>query len=91
MCKVARLQFLQIEISTEIVLRGEEQQTVVCVHYCYVGTANVCIISLTTCLSYMLERERERENRGYKNSRSFSMQAVIDTTFQVINNTDLYT
>ena len=61
MCKVARLQFLQIEISTEIVLRGEEQQTVVCVHYCYVGTANVCIISLTTCLSHMLERERERE------------------------------
>ena len=61
MCKVARLQFLQIEISTEIVLCGEEQQTVVCVHYCYVGTANVCIISLTTCLSHMLERERERE------------------------------
>ena len=64
MCKVARLQFLQIEISTEIVLRGEEQQTVVCVHYCYVGTANVCIISLTTCLSHMLERERERERIG---------------------------
>jgi len=51
---------MKIEISTEIVLRGEEQRAVVCVVYCQVGTTSVCIISLTTCLSHMLKRERER-------------------------------